>query len=94
MVRRSFAANQLLMAEDEMSLLTRWSDEVGMQLGVLADSIHFDGADPVAVDGLLAQVEAMRITVERAVGLIAAYEIHRRSEARIREARRDHSSAG
>lgn len=94
MSRRKFASNQLLLAEDELIVLTRWADEVGMQLGVIADDIHFAGREPVAVDGLIDQVDGMRRALDRAAGLLAAYEIHRRSQIMMREAAHDDSSAG
>jgi len=90
---RNFAAHQLLMAEDEMLALSFLADEVGVDLGVLSDSIHWDDAQPPAVDGLLALIEGMRKHVDRAAGLVRAYELHRRSQMMIREVRHDNASA-
>jgi len=94
MARRKFASHQLLLAEDEMVLLTHWADELGMQLGLLSDAIHFDDAAPTSAQDMLEKVEAMRLPLERAAGLIRAYEIHRRSEIAIREAAHDDANAG
>jgi hypothetical protein len=89
MAARKFASNQLLTAEDELMLLTHWADDVGVQLGVLADEIHFDGKEPAACDGLLKQIEQMQVHLNRAKGLVLAYEIARTSKTQIREAHND-----
>jgi hypothetical protein len=90
---RSFASNQLLRAEDELLLLTRWADDVGVHVGVLADTVHFDGAEPPDVSELLGQVRAMKDTLKRAEGLLLAYEIARLSKQLTREMRNDDATA-
>jgi len=93
MGKRNFPSNQLVLAEDELYVLTRWADDVGMQLGEIADGIHFDGHEPPDVTDLLEQVKGMRRTVGRAEGLLLAYEIARRSRTTMRESANDDATA-
>ena len=91
---RKFPARQLLEAEDEMMALGRLADEVGLHLGEASDAIHFDGEEPPACDVLLQQIVGMQVHLDRAAGLVRAYEIHRRAAAVAREARNDDASVG
>jgi hypothetical protein len=93
MSRRSFASNQLLNAEDQLMVLTRWADDVGVQLGVLADGIHFDGAEPPDVSEMLGEVREMQTSLRRAEGLLLAYEIARLSQQLTREMKNDNATA-
>lgn len=90
---RKFPARQLLSAEDEMTALQRWIGAVGIKLGEASDAIHWDGAEPPACDGLLDEIVRMQVHLDRAAGLVRAYEIHRRAAAVVREVGNDDASA-
>ena len=80
---RNFASNQLLMAEDSLAVLQANAHELSIQLGVVSDSIHFDGMEPPECASHLEHVLALKGTLERAIGLIRAYEVARLSKVTI-----------
>jgi len=74
-VRQSFFARQLLEVEAELTAVSKLADEIGMTVGELSDEIHYDGAVPRPVDQAIADVKAVAARVNRAFGMLQAYQL-------------------
>jgi len=73
---RNFASRQLIEVETELADLAGVADELGMVIGESADSVHYDGVVPPPSAAWLETVRQLRYKLDRAEGLIRAYDIH------------------
>jgi len=76
---RGFLSNQLLEAEVELMAVGKVADELGMTIGEHADEIHWDKMLASSPSEWLSKVAELRYRLDRAQGLLNAYEIHRKA---------------
>lgn len=72
---RRFLSHQLIEAELELSKTGRMADELGFELGEMADEIHFDGAAARPAEEALITIRELKRSLERAEGLVRAYQL-------------------
>ncbi|HEY7822894.1 MAG TPA: hypothetical protein VIG24_08685 [Acidimicrobiia bacterium] len=72
---RNVKANNLYQAEDLLLQVSGMADALALELGVIADDIHFDGKDAPELADALHKVRLMRPLVDQAEGLLVAYEM-------------------
>ncbi len=72
---RGFLAHQLVSVEDELASCSFVADRLGMEIGEHSDEIHWDKATALPADGWLQEVVECRRKLERAEGLLRAYNL-------------------
>lgn len=72
---RGFLSRQLVDAETELVWVAKHADYLGLELGELADEIHFEGAAARPVDEALITVRELRTRIDRVEGLLGAYRM-------------------
>ena len=72
---RSFLSNQLVEAESELVWIAKHADYLGLELGELADEIHFEGAAARSVAQARKNAREIANRCAGVDGLLAAYEL-------------------
>lgn len=77
----TFAARQLYLVEDTVNAVADALIHIGFEVGEVADEQNWDGTPMTDQSGVLDRLQDAERQLARAVGLIRAYEISRKSKA-------------
>ena len=73
---RGFLAHQLIEVENELSACAKYVDLLAMEIGEHSDEIHWDKTAALPADAWLKDVRTLRWKMDRAEGLLRAYNLH------------------
>jgi hypothetical protein len=76
MARKGFLSHQLLETEAELTAVWKEADELGLDVGEHADQIRWDKSLGLPADDWMKRVSAIRHRLDRAEGLLHAYNLH------------------
>ena len=77
---RKFPAHQLANTESELASAGFHADRLGFDIGDHSDEIHWDEQKPVSAADWLNEIALIRGKIDRAEGLLRAYELFRKAE--------------
>jgi len=80
MSRRGFLSHQLLEAETELAAAAKQADALGLDLGEHSDDIEWHKTLALPADEWMDRVSAVRHRLDRAEGLLRAYNIHLKAQ--------------
>ena len=70
-------SEQLIQVERELLAVAVEAEKISFEIGDHADEIHYDGADARLGEKWKSDVLRMRLNLQRAEGLLRAYELFR-----------------
>ena len=88
---RKFPAHQLANTELELTSAGFQADRLALDIGDHSDEINWDDHEPLSADDWLNEIALIRAKLDRAEGLLRAYELFRKAQ---RGETDDHACAG